>query len=308
MGVHSSPSTPPPVKRGCSPRRTYGRDRAANNKETISPNFKNCVLRTASVIKSKWKSHPSRTVDTMHDGIAVTTLGVLDDRWYTTWRRKRLKCLHPLYKALFILCICYQFHVVFASCRKEGGRTVLREAEGTISDGNANYPEDTECQWLIEASDAQMSICLHFTVFKTECTYDFLHIFDGDSFSSPLIGSFSGNKLPPTLCASSGKAQPKCDCVDGYIGENCSLSTIDNTGWGSSFVLSSGGDAGLTPRTGHGAVYHSEDDTMWVFGGELCVCQFLLEIAVQVYLYVTLGLAVLHRCTWVTRQSNGLSA
>lgn len=102
----------------------------------------------------------------MHDGIAATTRGVLDDRWYTTWRRKRLKCLHPLYKALFILCICYQFHVVFASCRKEGGRTVLREAEGTISDGNAKYPEDTECQWLIEGKELFVICSCSWTEFE----------------------------------------------------------------------------------------------------------------------------------------------
>lgn len=153
MEVRSSLSTPPPVMRGCIPRRTYRRDRAANSKEAISPYSENCVLRTKSVIKSNRESHPSRTVDALHDGIAATTRGLLDDRWYTSWRRKRLKCLHPLYKALFILCICYQFHVVFASCRKEDGRTVLREAEGTISDGNVRYPEDTECQWLIEGNE-----------------------------------------------------------------------------------------------------------------------------------------------------------
>ncbi|PIO23923.1 hypothetical protein AB205_0084860, partial [Aquarana catesbeiana] len=39
----------------------------------------------------------------------------------------------------------------------------------------------------------------------TECTYDYLFVYDGDSYSDPLLASLSGSSLPPTLEATSGK-------------------------------------------------------------------------------------------------------
>lgn len=64
------------------------------------------------------------------------------------------------------------------------------------------------------------------------------------------------------------QAQAECSCQEGFIGESCSLSTKSNEGWGQTLLLSSGGDGGLSRRTGHGAVYHQPTDSMWVFGGE----------------------------------------
>lgn len=39
----------------------------------------------------------------------------------------------------------------------------------------------------------------------TECTYDYLFVYDGDSYQSPLIASLSGNTLPQPIEAKSGK-------------------------------------------------------------------------------------------------------
>ena len=49
-----------------------------------------------------------------------------------------------------------------------------------------------------------MSITLTFITHDTECSYDFLFIHDGPSYSSPLIASFSGNTLPEAVTAHSG--------------------------------------------------------------------------------------------------------
>lgn len=46
---------------------------------------------------------------------------------------------------------------------------------------------------------------LNFTFMDTECTYDYLFVYDGDSYQSPLLASLSGNTLPQPVEAKSGK-------------------------------------------------------------------------------------------------------
>lgn len=38
----------------------------------------------------------------------------------------------------------------------------------------------------------------------TECSYDYVFVYDGDSFDAPLLGSFSGKTDPQNVTASSG--------------------------------------------------------------------------------------------------------
>lgn len=38
----------------------------------------------------------------------------------------------------------------------------------------------------------------------TECSYDYVFVYDGDSFDAPLLGSFSGKTEPQNVTASSG--------------------------------------------------------------------------------------------------------
>lgn len=38
----------------------------------------------------------------------------------------------------------------------------------------------------------------------TECSYDYVFVYDGDSFKSPLLGSFSGKTEPQQVVATSG--------------------------------------------------------------------------------------------------------
>ncbi|EDO43458.1 predicted protein, partial [Nematostella vectensis] len=86
-----------------------------------------------------------------------------------------------------------------------GGRTVLTELNGTISDGPSNYPENTQCEWLIKAPRPNMTITLNFLEYGTECTYDYLFIHDGPSYISPLLASLSGEQLPGKVIAHSGQ-------------------------------------------------------------------------------------------------------
>lgn len=69
----------------------------------------------------------------------------------------------------------------------------LSDSHGTIHDGHNNYSIDSKCSWLVDAGGvANTTIRLHFEEFATECGWDYLYIFDGDSVHSPLLAVFSG--------------------------------------------------------------------------------------------------------------------
>ena len=59
------------------------------------------------------------------------------------------------------------------------------------------------CDKLIQPSGGG-AITLTFTSFSTEEWYDFVRVYNGTTTSAPLLGSFSGNSLPPVLTANSG--------------------------------------------------------------------------------------------------------
>uniref|UniRef100_A0A8C4SXY5 Multiple EGF like domains 8 n=1 Tax=Erpetoichthys calabaricus TaxID=27687 RepID=A0A8C4SXY5_ERPCA len=58
---------------------------------------------------------------------------------------------------------------------------------------------------VFAAPSSRYRIVLTFTFMETECTYDYLFIYDGDSYSSPLLASLSGSTLPEVIEARSGK-------------------------------------------------------------------------------------------------------
>lgn len=64
-------------------------------------------------------------------------------------------------------------------------------------------------QVLFSAPGSNYRIVLNFTFMDTECTYDYLFVYDGDSYQSPLLASLSGNTLPQPIEARSGKVSLK---------------------------------------------------------------------------------------------------
>lgn len=54
------------------------------------------------------------------------------------------------------------------------------------------------------ANSTNQFITLEFKTLNTECSYDYIFIYDGDSFNSPILGSFSGKNNPQSVLASSG--------------------------------------------------------------------------------------------------------
>lgn len=64
----------------------------------------------------------------------------------------------------------------------------LASSSGVIHDGLGNYSVGVKCSWLIDAPNS--SITLHLEEFATECGWDHLYVYDGDSVDSPLLAVF----------------------------------------------------------------------------------------------------------------------
>lgn len=62
----------------------------------------------------------------------------------------------------------------------------LQSSSGVITDGTGNYTTDNKCTWLIDGGSG-LPVRLKFKEFATECSWDHLYIFDGNSVSAPLI-------------------------------------------------------------------------------------------------------------------------
>ena len=61
---------------------------------------------------------------------------------------------------------------------------------GVITDGAGNYSENNQCAWLIDAGGYNKPIRLHLDHFATECSWDHLYVYDGDSIYDPLLAVF----------------------------------------------------------------------------------------------------------------------
>ncbi len=87
------------------------------------------------------------------------------------------------------------------------GNQTLTASSGTITDGSNtfDYNFNADCSWLIQPVGASQ-ITITFTAFATEASYDFVNIYNGTDTTGILLGSFSGNNLPPSITVPSGNA------------------------------------------------------------------------------------------------------
>ncbi|MBP7210492.1 MAG: PKD domain-containing protein, partial [Paludibacteraceae bacterium] len=85
------------------------------------------------------------------------------------------------------------------------GITDLSEQESEFNDGSGDlfYGNYADCQWLIQPGNADI-INLTFSSFSTEQNFDYVTVYDGPDVSSPIIGQYSGNFIPPEITAYSG--------------------------------------------------------------------------------------------------------
>uniref|UniRef100_A0AAY5L7C5 Attractin n=1 Tax=Esox lucius TaxID=8010 RepID=A0AAY5L7C5_ESOLU len=80
-------------------------------------------------------------------------------------------------------------------CQHCGGRFRLTGPSGFLTDGPGNYKYKTKCTWLIEGTTNSI-LRLRFDHFATECSWDHLYVYDGDSIYAPLLAAFSGLIVP----------------------------------------------------------------------------------------------------------------
>jgi Zn-dependent metalloprotease len=124
------------------------------------------------------------------------------------------------------------------------GTTSLTATSGTFTDGSgsANYGNNSSCKWVIAPAGATQ-ISLNFTSFNTEATYDIVTVYNGPDDTFPVLATWWGNTLPPTISTSAG------------VGAMCIKFTSDATdtfsGWSANFtsVISTPACSGLTMLT-----------------------------------------------------------
>jgi hypothetical protein len=61
-----------------------------------------------------------------------------------------------------------------------------------ITDGTGHYQTNLQCNWLIDSGSENGTIIFRIHHFSTECNYDTLSIYAGDSVYSKMVASFSG--------------------------------------------------------------------------------------------------------------------
>ena len=94
---------------------------------------------------------------------------------------------------------------------------MLSGSSGSVYDPGgptASYGDDQRTVTLIQPVGAS-SVTLSFSAFNLENNWDYLLIYDGNSVFAPLLGSFTGTSLPPTLTANSGSMtlEFRSDCA-----------------------------------------------------------------------------------------------
>ncbi len=83
--------------------------------------------------------------------------------------------------------------------------TVMNSNNGVIYDSGGptgDYVDQEYCSFLINPCGSNLQ--LNFSAFDLEWNYDYLTIYDGTTTAAPLIGSYTGNVLPPVINSTSG--------------------------------------------------------------------------------------------------------
>ncbi|XP_071345470.1 inactive serine protease PAMR1 [Trachinotus anak] len=99
-------------------------------------------------------------------------------------------------------------------CKTCGG--VIQRAQGHIA--LESYPTNARCEWRVQVQKGS-GIELRFSLLSLEsdhnCRYDYVEVRDGNDLSSPVIGRFCGDQLPPPI-KSSGNFLHILFTSDGY--------------------------------------------------------------------------------------------
>ncbi|MBW6483065.1 MAG: M4 family metallopeptidase [Vicingaceae bacterium] len=122
------------------------------------------------------------------------------------------------------------------------GTTNLTASSGTITDGSgsANYNNNANCKWIIAPAGATQ-ISLNFTYFDTEANYDTVLVYNGPDDTYPVLATWWGNTLPPTINTTAGVGAMTIKFVSDV--------SITAGGWSANYT-----STGITPTCGGGTV------------------------------------------------------
>ena len=104
------------------------------------------------------------------------------------------------------------------------GSLTLNFFDGSLSDGSGpvkTYSPAADCSWLIDPQTSQDSVSginISFDYFDTNPS-DFVKIYNGPTETSPLLGSYSGSSLPPSLNSTSNKVLVRFKANGGIAGK-----------------------------------------------------------------------------------------
>jgi hypothetical protein len=108
--------------------------------------------------------------------------------------------------------------------------TLLTNPSGTLYDSggpNGNYTSDERNVWVIQAAQGS-TITLQFTALELEASFDKLIIYNGATVNASLLGTYTGNALPP-LIQSAGNTltiEFRSDCATQLAGWIANYHTI----------------------------------------------------------------------------------
>lgn len=146
------------------------------------------------------------------------------------------------------------------------GTITITDKRGSITDGSgpaANYLNNNTAYWLIDPQttyDSISTISLTFSKFDV-LTGDSVKIYNGNTTSSPLIGSYTGNTLPPII--SSGNQM---------LIEFKTNSTGNAAGWYAEFTTTSPSwCSGLTTMTEPSGTFSDGSGDFYYQGGTTCL-------------------------------------
>ncbi|XP_007574327.1 attractin-like protein 1 [Poecilia formosa] len=166
-------------------------------------------------------------------------------------------------------CVCERGWVG-DQCQHCQGRFKLTEPSGYLTDGPFNYKFKTKCTWLIEANPNAV-LRLRFNHFATECSWDHMYVYDGDSVYAPLVAVFSGLIVPETR---GNETVPEVETTSGYaLLHFFSDAAYNLTGFNILYSINScpnncSGHGKCTPGNSAASRVYCECDKYWK--GEAC--------------------------------------
>lgn len=134
-------------------------------------------------------------------------------------------------KIILLICISILSGLIctaVANAQQCNGTTTLTTSSGTF--GALGYGFNSNCNWLIQPAGAT-KITLTFTSFDTETGVDLVTVYDGVDDMAPLLGTYSGSTLPPSI-TSKGNAlyiRFTSDAAYNYAGWDASYTSSSST-------------------------------------------------------------------------------